>query len=153
MTPRELLKRDPETTEHDFALLIGSYYSFIPEIGDDNTVLWEFLTTEHPRITIKIYKHFHFDYRRFWRLASVWFDDHPVMITQNAGREGDDHAKRFVLDVPRYQKMVEEIAKLPRKPSAVSEVEDVVELDEDLGESLTSFYGDNLDGYFRPYRY
>ena len=139
--------------EHDIAPLIGTYYSFLPEIGGNNSVLWDFLTTEHPRITIKVYKHFQFDYRRFWRLASVWFDDKPVMITQNAGREGDDHAERFVIDVDQYREMVTEIAKMPRKPEMEAEVQDVVNIDQDLGESLTTFYSDSLDGYFRPYRY
>jgi hypothetical protein len=150
MTPHELLTREPSSIEHDFSVLAGTYFNFIPEVGDDFLIKYRFLSTESPRIEICVFKHFAFDSRRFWRLAAVYFDGEPVMITQNAGREGDDHAHRFILDRKVYDEMIRHIVALPRRPEdAVDDGKSTtVTMDEDLGERLTSFYGDKLDGYF-----
>lgn len=39
---------------------------------------------------------------RVTEMNTVWFDDAPVFITQNAGRGGVDHRKRWVTDTARY---------------------------------------------------
>lgn len=150
MTPKELLAREPESIENDFAYLVGFRYNFVPEALDQPDQLVE---TTSERIEIRIFKHFDFDQRRFWRLAAVYFDGKPVMITQNAGREGDDHAHRYLLDEPVYRELIGYLASRPRKPQPYTGIEvdkkhSMATMDEDLGDKLTTFYGDNLDRAF-----
>lgn len=155
MTPAELLARPVEAVEKDLTPLVGCYYNFVPEATQDMN---EFVEPRHERVEIRVFKHFNFDYRRFWRLAAVYLDDDPVMITQNAGREGDDHAHRFILDEDRYRELVGIIAALPRKPNDLivgaeeQKRTSMATMEEDLGDRLTTFYGDHLDGGFAPYR-
>ena len=79
-------------------------------------------------------------------MASVWFDGEVVMITQNAGREGDDHSKRFLLDTANYIKMVNYIQSLIT-PDIKNTTLEVVSLESDIPD-LNKFYGDELDGFF-----
>ncbi len=153
MTPNELYKRMPENSHFDLTCLVGFYYNHIPELDayDINNA-----NEKEQRILIKEYKYFDFDGRRCWRLASVWFDDNnladlrhkPVMIIQNAGREGDDHDGRFITDEKLYLEMVTYIRSLINdRPYQTS---DVVDPDVDIN-NLTSFYGNELDGHFERY--
>jgi hypothetical protein len=149
MTPAELLARPVEDVEVNLSILVGCYYNFVPEATADMN---EFVCPEDDRVEIRVFKHFNFDYRRFWRLAAVYLDGEPVMITQNAGREGDDHAHRYILDEERYRELVGLIASMPRKPNdhivhqKDQDRTSVVKMDEQLGDKLEKFYGDELDG-------
>jgi hypothetical protein len=112
VTPAELYARKPERVDHIVGVLGGFYYNHMPEIDDG------YMPYEDPnkRIAIRYYKDFDFDGRRFWRLAAVCFDGLPFMIIQNAGREGDDHHRRFITDLHQYKdavKYVLSIAKIP----------------------------------------
>ena len=157
MTPNELYNRMPEDSHFDLECLIGFYYSHIPEI---ESLAFTNANEDEQRVLIKEYKYFDFDGRRFWRLASVWFDDtkddkladayKPVMIIQNAGREGDDHDARFITDEQLYMEMVTYIRSLKKEDP--NEVYDVVDPDVDIN-NLTSFYGCDLDGHFERYRH
>lgn len=157
MTPNELYKRMPENSHFDLDNLVGFYYNHIPEI--DAHDISNANETEQ-RVLIKEYKFFDFDGRRFWRLASVWFDGtkddkladayKPVMIIQNAGREGDDYDGRFITDEKLYLEMVTYIRSLINdRPYQTS---DVVDPDVDIN-NLTSFYGNELDGHFERYKH
>ena len=143
MKPCELYNRVPESENSEICSLIGCYYNHIPQL--DDSFSWS-LPADDPnkRVIIKCYKNFAFDFRRFWRLASVWFDEKPVMIIQNAGREGDDHSARFVTDAETYRAMVSYLASLA---NVQFEKINVVPLDVDIN-GLTEFYGNSLDGYF-----
>lgn len=141
MTPNELYKREPEQTvsfietDWDESYIRGCYYNHIPEIDG----YAKYKPTD--RIQIRIYKFVLFDSRRFWRLASFWLDDKPVMIIQNAGREGDDHANRFVTSQPLYVEMVSLLLSL-QEPEEIQS--DITDPDEEMGE-ITYFYGYDLD--------
>lgn len=146
MTPNQLYAREPESRNHWVNTLNGFYYSHVPELSAEH------LPAEDPgkRVELRCYKDWCFDDRRTWRLASVWFDGKPFMVIQNAGREGDDHYKRFVTDEETYVATVTYLKTLC--PAAVTKVEDVVgPNDEVVG--LTEFYGNSLDGHFERYRY
>ena len=68
------------------------------------------------------------------------------MIIQNAGREGDDHAKRFITDFEKYSEMVTYIKTI----MPIDEIEssgDAVGIDDDI-KGLTDFYSNRLDGVF-----
>jgi len=153
MKPSELYAREPEETTFELGSLIGCYYNFIPEaLGEEfQHLLYRDEMKKNNKVEVRTYKYFDFDGRRFWKLAGVFFDGFPVMITQNAGREGDDHTARFITNEHAYKKMVAYIkAMLPI--SDEEEITDIVSADDDFP-GLTDFYGNNLDGFFERYRH
>lgn len=117
--------------------IMGFYYNHIPEVDFYGVDL-----SLNTKVVVKEHGYHNFDGRRFWRLASVWYNDKPVMIIQNAGREGDDHAKRFVTDGKLYSDMVYYLFSLEKKPDV--KVNDIIADDIDIPE-LTCFYGHSLD--------
>lgn len=135
MTPNELYKipgdepPDKYLLNHDNLPEVWPVY-YEPEVLDKAD--W-----------IKIINHgYHqFDYRRYWQLASVWFMDKPVMIIQEAGREGDDHRKRFITDVPLFWQMagyLQALRVFKNEPP-----KDAIDPDRD-DPKLTEFYGNEL---------
>lgn len=144
MTPKQLYEMTPESTEKSLYPLAGCYYNHLPEAGDSH----EWISSETDRVEVRTIKYFDYDGRRYWRLATVWFDSKPVMVIQNAGREGDDHRERFVTDHAQLMAMASHVRSL-MKPE---EPRDVVAIDADLPE-LTDFYGQSLAGPFEQYRY
>ncbi len=142
MTPAELYLRTPEEESKDLSILKGYRYDHLPETGEPGCSF-----EGNERVTIKYYKLFNFDGRRFWCLASVWFDDLPFMIIQNAGREGDDWHQRFVTN---HQLYAQAIMYLRSFVTIIAEGFPITPLDQDIPE-LTSFYGNSLDGYFERY--
>ncbi len=91
LTPNDVydLPYDSEV-DHNPEILVGCYYDFLEGSAIDSYDLQYGSCESSVRLSIRTHKYFNFDGRRFWRLASVWFDNKPVMIIQNAGREGDD---------------------------------------------------------------
>lgn len=115
----------------------GCYFDHAPEI-----ISFDLGDAPAERVAVKILKFVDFDGRRFWQLATVWFDDKPVMVIQNAGREGDDHARRFVTDWSQYRAMIGYLASLARYADPAIEAE--VDPDEQRTD-LLAFYGDHMD--------
>lgn len=146
ISPNELYNRMPEDSYFGCDYFIGCYYNHVPELEIHEHELDYDSIQKDELLMIKVYKHFDFDGRRFWRLASVWFDNTPIMILRNAGREGDDHADRFITDEYGYRKMVEYLFTKVRK----QEIPDVVDPNEPI-KDLTAFYGNNLTGRFERY--
>lgn len=147
MKPNELYEMEPEREymlEEPYDVLVGCYYNHVPELHVlDVYSPGQFDPSQC--IKIKELKHFNFDFRRYWRLATVWMNTTPVMIIRNAGREGDDFADRFVTNSLAYSVMVTHLFKLYRlKPDSTK---DLVDPDDDISD-LTKFYGNQLDGYF-----
>ena len=148
MTPRQIYEMPAERADKELSCLVGCYYNHIPEVGDHwGDWLWGF---KQDRVEIKYIKDFYYDGRRIWRLATVWFDGNPIMIIQNAGREGDDHRAKFVTDLDGYIKMVGYIASL--LPNEYRESVKTVSIEDDLPE-LTEFYGQRLDDPFHRHTY
>ena len=148
MTPAALYERKPESVDHTVGILNGFYYNHVPELEGD------ILPYEDPnkRVQIRYYKNFDFDGRRFWRLASVWYETKdcgwkPFMIIQNAGRAGDDHRKRFVTDAALYKEAARYLKTIVMFPERSDLDKDVVDPLADVPK-LTEFYGNELDGYF-----
>lgn len=144
----ELLARQPESHElwdsKDQELLQGHYFNHLPEAFENS---WYDLA-ENTLIYISTYKDFSYDGRRCWRLLVWSYDGTPVMVTQNAGREGDDHYKRYVFNETAYKYMVEYVKSL--MPPEVSVTSDLVGIETDIP-TLTMFYGQDLDGVFEHY--
>lgn len=143
MTPQQLYNREPESINNDISVLWGCYYCHVPEL--ENPMIGH-NSINSDRVQIKYYKNHCFDGRRVWILASVWFDQLPVMIIQNAGREGDDWAERYITEVERYCLMIEHIQSI--LPITIqTNPDDTVDQHNDI-QSLSSFYNYDLDGYF-----
>ena len=135
MTPRELLALEPRKKSNDV-------YTVLNEIPDADT--WDIVPETDERMEWREYAYVDFDGRRIWELGSIWFDGKPVSIVQSAGRGGRDHHERYIVDSEAYWDLVKYSFTLPRTSEA-SFLEDVVPMDEDMGDKLTAFYGCTLE--------
>jgi len=146
MKPIDLYKRDPETVLCGKGIvseyLLGQHANFnhLPELEYAKRLEENF---PMDRVVVKLYKDIWYDTRRFWRLASVWFDHIPVMIIRNAGREGDDHCSRIVTDLMLYTIMTRYIA-IGFSPQVVLTEYELKDQCVDIPD-LTDFYGGTLD--------
>lgn len=150
LTPNDIYALPAQEIERNPSILLGCYYDHLRGLGIDQYAC-EWSQCESERMEIRIIKFFDFDGRRFWRLATVWLDNKPIMVIQNAGREGDDHEERFITDPDGFRELgqhLRTILKMREEP-----LEDVVKPDEVLGRKLIDFYGNSLDSYFERYRY
>ena len=149
MTPKEFFnKYNVQFTSSDVHMIfsIGSDHFYeIPSIYDLNTELFK---EKNTKISIDFYKNHSYDGRRIWRLAVVVFDNKKVMFVQNAGREGDDHSERFILNREAYLEMVDYLKSFEYK----DDNSDIKEwgMEENIG-GLTSFYSQDLDDEFRKW--
>lgn len=130
LTPKDLYALKPVETLDAWALR-GCYYNHIPEAGDFAQL------ADRPRVQVRVVGYVNINGRRYWRLATVWFDDKPVMVIQNGGREGDDHSKRFVTDAALLREMADYL-----KEEDSYDIK-VVPLSYD-GADLVTFYGRTL---------
>lgn len=141
-TPRDIYALPVESVECEVSGLIGSYYDHVPEVAHES---WQYMSVDLSKtgIEVRIHCHSNYDFRRFWRLASVWLDGSPVMVIQNAGREGDDSHKRFVTDRDLLFVLASRIrmaiAEVPMKYEV-----DVVGIDDEVAD-LDTFYGFSYD--------
>lgn len=145
-TPADLYKMEPERVTDSMEHLCGCHYDFLKEVGIDFYEHKYFVKSD--KIEVKFLKDWSFDGRRVWQLATVWFEGIPVMVTQTAGREGDDYSKRFVTNQTQFARMCVHIRRL----IDVDEVDDLVSEDDEI-EGLTEFYGNSLNGHFERYYY
>ncbi len=146
MKPSDLYKMKHEEISHHPGELIGFYYDHVKEADVESFDIDP--DTQTDRLDIKIIKRHDFDARRYWQLATVWFDGKPVMIIQNAGREGDDHSRRIVTDQWGLHDLCNYIKTL--KPREEVDAGDVYDADADV-KDLDEFYGNSLDGIFEVY--
>lgn len=122
-------------------LLKGIYYDHLKELSDRHEIHSYYgLEERNKKVDIRYYVDHCFKGSRVWVLASVWYDNQPVMVIQNAGRDGDDHSKRFITDKKRFEEMLRYVASIINIDT--SSVEEVY-VDVDLPE-LTCFYGHDM---------
>ncbi|MCY9308843.1 hypothetical protein MOF23_07650 [Bacillus inaquosorum] len=141
MNAKQIYDMEPREISNELSLLAGFYYNHLPEIEDIPYGL------EQDKVSIKIYADYEYDWSRFWRLASVWFEDIPVMIIQNAGRDGDDHRERFITDEKAYENLVSYVKGLIPKEEVNNP--DLIDLEEDIT-GLSEFYGWSLEQLYDP---
>lgn len=150
MSPNDLYAMTPQKVSYATDDLFGCYYNHVPEVVEDiaSKLRFKEFPQDPARLEIRYVQHHDFDFCRFWRLATVWFDGKPVMVLQNAGREGDDWARRIVTDGALYKEMLAYIwtfamLELKKDASAVSVA--VVDPAADY-KNIESFYGYGLNG-------
>lgn len=142
-TPNQLYKRTPEKVTHDVTHLSGCYYNHVIEVCDD--FQFHSCDIKTDRVEIRFLKDFHFDHRRVWQLATVWFDLKPVMVIQNAGREGDDYHARFITDPKTFSEMCSHLRQLIAVDAMA--IPNIYDADAEVP-GLTDFYNNDLDGIF-----
>lgn len=147
MTPAEIYALPSEHVTSDITSLLRCSWHHMYELGQE--LGWryaEFESTE--RLEIRTVKYYCYDGRRTWVLRTVWLDEKPVMIVQNAGRESDDHVARYITDETLFRELVAYVRSriVPEDPFPVN----TIDLHEDMAE-LTYFYGQALEGPFEPY--
>lgn len=139
MTPNDLYNTPSQSDSTDLEQLVGWGESpFLPELG------YIELPEEHNNqaIIIKTYANECSDGIRVWVLRSVWYKGYPIMITQQAGRDGKDYKKRFITNKQLYNEMLQYIQSLA-PPKLDPDSEDLVEPDF-AGYSVDQFYGGDL---------
>jgi len=148
MTPNELYARDPESVvRDDLYALKGCYYDHLPEVEAQGFELAP--VVEGPmrgRFELRFYRRHNFDHRRVWSLYALFFDGAPVMVLQNAGREGDDHHRRIVTDPDKLALAVT----LIRSHLGVQVSGDVADPASEV-DGLTTFYNHDLQGHFETH--
>lgn len=139
MKPSELYKRKPEKETRDINLIIN-HLPEAHEVGITPRV-----SSKNNKILIKLYKDYNFNHNFNWCLMSVWLEDNPVMIIQEAGKYGKCHEKIFVTNKELYIEMIDYV-------NYISAFEDVESYDENNDiPNLDCFYGHNLDDKFEEY--
>lgn len=94
-----------------------------------------------PGVEVRVHGEAWGDYRRFWRVFSIWVDGRPAAIGRHAGREGDDSCDKWVLDRASYAEFVRRVlAALPHYEGGEAEVA----MDDDLGDVLR-WYGEGVE--------
>lgn len=94
---------------------------------------------EQRRLVSKIHCTHTFDESRNWRLGSLWFDEKPFLIYQEAGRTGD-HEARYVTD----RVLLWEAIRYAQTFQVDDYPDDKLDPDQPCLE-LTHFYGTNLE--------
>ncbi len=125
------------TTSHSIEDLVGPYGNHIPEAGYYSDVLD--IAGDLERVEVRCLHYEDFDGRRTWSLSTVWFDGNPIMITQNAGREGRDHRERFITDAVGYVNMIAYIRTLIPLTPLMDQTDPTAPM-----EKLTQFYNHSL---------
>ena len=120
---------------------------WFPEIDSyhlETTEVLELLAAEN-RLEVRQVLHRNIDGRRYVWMNTLWFDGKPVAIVQNAGREGDDHRRRWVTDRESFNQLLAYL--LSRAP--LPEVDEFADPDEErYEEEVFHFYGDNYAPQF-----
>lgn len=96
------------------------------------------------KIIVKSIVSHSFDGRRIWSLKSLWFDNVPFGILQEAGREGYDHINRYISNTCVFKECINFINNLVGiKEEDISDVVDENEFNSDL----TEFYGHRIEDF------
>lgn len=138
MKPSELYNMPAITTSKNIHLLDGHM---------SNIDFYNICAEASKRVELRFYADVDFDGRRVWVLFSVWFDGKPVMICQEAGREGSDHRATFVTDLETYKALSAYIVTL--YDNEEDDDDDSFDPNDDIPD-LTEFYNRNLSEFYDP---
>lgn len=152
MTLRELLKKEVKSRDTDISVLVGFYYNHINELTENTEIAnWNFWNWFHKdkyesdhKVEILYFANKYFDFRRCWKLGVLMYMDKPVMVFQNAGRDGDDYFKRFIISENEYKSFIDYMRTLIKWPDVEVPKEVIYDMDIDIL-GLTKFYNHDLD--------
>lgn len=143
MKIKELYEREPERWERidDSCFVEEELKEDLPEFGYNDKIL-----DKDGFVDIAVHKDHCFDGRRCWYLAVVYYQNNPIVIVQRAGREGDDHANRFITDEEKYKEALNYFrSQMNEKSYNVCDIDSDIEIDD--------FYGYNLESQFDWWQY
>ena len=95
---------------------------------------------ENTKIETRVVRRIDFDHRRYWQLATVWFEGKPFGVIQNSGREGRDHVKAFWTDAEVYSRAIQYLRDLIPLRDTIELTSVTFDSDE-----LLSFHGFSYD--------
>jgi hypothetical protein len=157
MTPNQLYASksiEPDNgSEYFLEWLVGSQYTHVPEVTDQGYCGPHRLPPFDPdgRVETRVHAELYFDSRRSNILRSVWFDELPVMVCINAGREGDDYSRRWVTDAAVYDRMCIYLRSILIGDAV--EIDQAVYVDGDTEQpNMTDFYGHSLASHIGEFR-
>lgn len=110
-----------------------------------NNIPWDYSNPENNQQRIILKKHLSVshDYRRGVEIFSVYFDNKPIMIGMNAGRELNDSIQTFITNEEGYSDMIDFLIELTKEKPTPK----IFDINTHLKE-LESFYGDKLSEDF-----
>lgn len=135
------LPSTPVNIKEDFFTLKGNWVPEIDHLVPDYDQEIAADIDEDGRMAIKTVIIENIDYERYAMMCTVWFDNRPVLIVQEAGRSGRDYFNRWVVDLSTYSEM---LVYLTKKFTTTPEagIQDYLELDADVyPETFFNFYG------------
>lgn len=140
----ELLQLTPQFVTRDFTDHLDF---FIPEAVPHTGFLGVDLDPpgESERIEVRVLKYKVLDSRRIWKLSILCLDNNPVLVSQMAGREGREFRRRFIVDAALYRALLKAIFDMPVFEGQQAIEDDLVPVEEDLGDKLTVFYATSID--------
>ena len=159
MTPNELYAKEPVEIIKDYRELVLSershgHLNIFESIDFDFKIYaYEFNRlppAENDRTEVRILERYNQDTRRYWRWATVWFDNKPIMIALNAGREGDDSIKTYVTNHEGYIALAMYVREQCLKLCPALIEDDILTKlvhPEMSNDSYTTFYGETLGAY------
>lgn len=140
MTPKEIYDLTPIRVTNGIYLL-EKHFSDVDFFS---------IEQENGPIQARYYADHSFDGERCWELFSLWIDDKPFMICQEAGRGGRDHIDNFITNKDLYLKACDELRKLYKKEVPVfDETENLVDLTDFYGKKLEFFYSKNVSQKYK----
>jgi hypothetical protein len=120
MTARDIYGAAVAEEKADCSDLFGCYYSHMPEVPGEVALQARDRTywAANALLVEKTHYRRQSDARRFHAVRSYWLNGVPFLVTLNAGREGDDYARRFVTDRAVYAAAVSHVRALYRPPAS-----------------------------------
>lgn len=145
MTPQELFSRTPVQVSNE----IEGFHS---HLGDYGISQFEFnkVLEEDPNIETRFYAVANFDGYRYWMLGAVFFRGIPVLIFQEAGRNGRDHTRNIEVRDPENPNAMGDFLRYIRDNLLENGRVEAVSLDTDV-EDLDYFYNCKLDDIVAEY--
>ena len=150
--PNDIYRLTPESISNNLEYIANPYFNHVSETIHDFSLFHVIRSDQiEIRIISEVVKYHRSEvvkyHRIVWRLATVWFDNKPVMVIQNAGKYGHEHSKKFVTDRKTYKRMCDHIKEL----ISIENEDDIKEIDADKNiKGLVKFYGhriyDSLEG-------
>lgn len=139
MTPNQLYALKPKEVTRDLWYLVP-WDNHIEESTVTNFDICSKTFKENTRVEVRVIYYDNIDGERYIRMSTVWFDDKPVMIIQNAGRGGADHSARFITNKELFFAMCDYLRSLKDD----SDPRFVVHDPDTECTQLTEFYGCEL---------
>lgn len=121
-------------------------------ISEDLVQHYNIDRSKNEQIEIRYYADYCFDGRRVWEFFSVWFNNKPFMICEEAGREGDDHTREFITNKEVFLEAVQYLNSLSDEENSLcvyNEDDEIENMGTFYGYQLSDMYNENLNPVYK----